>query len=77
MKKIGFIGAYDKTDLILYVAKILTTLNKTTIIPAKVTKVAISSFPAILRIWLITAVSIPIAAILNIISISIFSPNLD
>ena len=29
MKKIGFIGAYDKTDLILYVAKILTTLTKT------------------------------------------------
>lgn len=28
MKKIGFIGAYDKTDLILYVAKILTTLKK-------------------------------------------------
>lgn len=28
MKKIGFIGAYDKTDLILYVAKILTVLNK-------------------------------------------------
>lgn len=28
MKKIGFIGAYDKTDLILYVAKILTILNK-------------------------------------------------
>ena len=28
MKKIGFIGAYDKTDLILYVAKILTTLGK-------------------------------------------------
>lgn len=28
MKKIGFIGAYDKTDLILYVAKILTTLRK-------------------------------------------------
>ncbi|MGN1296907.1 MAG: hypothetical protein ACI4VH_00500 [Clostridia bacterium] len=28
MKKIGFIGAYDKTDLILYVAKILTTLQK-------------------------------------------------
>lgn len=28
MKKIGFIGAYDKTDLIVYVAKILTTLNK-------------------------------------------------
>ena len=27
MKKIGFIGAYDKTDLILYVAKILTTLK--------------------------------------------------
>lgn len=28
MKKIGFIGAYDKIDLIIYVAKILTTLNK-------------------------------------------------
>lgn len=28
MKKIGFIGAYDKTDLIIYVAKILTTLQK-------------------------------------------------
>lgn len=28
MKKIGFIGAYDKTDLILYVAKILVELNK-------------------------------------------------
>lgn len=28
MKKIGFIGAYDKIDLIIYVAKILTTLGK-------------------------------------------------
>lgn len=28
MKKIGFIGAYDKTDLIIYIAKILTVLNK-------------------------------------------------
>lgn len=28
MKKIGFIGAYDKTDLILYVAKILTQTDK-------------------------------------------------
>ena len=28
MKKIGFIGAYDKTDLIIYIAKILTTLKK-------------------------------------------------
>lgn len=28
MKKIGFIGAYDKTDLIIYVAKILTVLGK-------------------------------------------------
>ncbi len=28
MKKIGFIGAYDKIDLIIYVAKILTTLDK-------------------------------------------------
>lgn len=28
MKKIGFIGAYDKIDLIIYIAKILTTLKK-------------------------------------------------
>lgn len=28
MKKIGFIGAYDKIDLIIYLAKVLTTLNK-------------------------------------------------
>lgn len=32
MKKVGFIGAYDKTDLIIYVAKILTTLNKNVLI---------------------------------------------
>ena len=28
MKKIGFIGGYDKTDLIIYVAKILTELGQ-------------------------------------------------
>lgn len=28
MKKVGFIGVYDKIDLIIYVAKILTTSNK-------------------------------------------------
>lgn len=28
MKKIGFIGAYDKTDLIIYIAKVITTLGK-------------------------------------------------
>lgn len=28
MKKIGFIGAYDKIDLIIYIAKILTVLEK-------------------------------------------------
>lgn len=28
MKKIGFMGAYDKTDFILYVAKILVEMNK-------------------------------------------------
>lgn len=32
MKKIGFIGAYDKTDLLLNIAKILTTMNKKTLI---------------------------------------------
>ncbi len=28
MKTIGFIGAYDKTDLIIYIAKLLTEMNK-------------------------------------------------
>lgn len=28
MKTIGFIGAYDKTDLIIYMAKLLTEMNK-------------------------------------------------
>ena len=32
MKKIGFIGAYDKTDLILYVAKIIAELNKSVLV---------------------------------------------
>ncbi|MBO5412772.1 MAG: hypothetical protein J6A29_00415 [Clostridia bacterium] len=32
MKKIGFIGAYDKTDLILYVAKVLVEANKKVIV---------------------------------------------
>ena len=32
MKKIGFIGAYDKTDLLLNIAKILTTLEKKVIV---------------------------------------------
>lgn len=32
MKKIGFIGAYDKTDFILYIAKIITEMNKTVLV---------------------------------------------
>ena len=28
MKKIGFIGAYDKTDMIVYIGKILTVLKQ-------------------------------------------------
>ena len=32
MKKIGLIGAYDKTDFILYVAKILSILGKSVIV---------------------------------------------
>ena len=28
MKKIGFLGAYDKTDLIVYIAKLITMTNK-------------------------------------------------
>ncbi len=32
MKKIGFIGAYDKTDFILYIAKILVEMGKSVLI---------------------------------------------
>ena len=32
MKKIGFIGAYDKTDVILSVAKVLTMAGKKVLI---------------------------------------------
>ena len=32
MKKIGFIGAYDKTDVILSVAKVLTMVGKKVLI---------------------------------------------
>lgn len=28
MKKIGFLGAYDKTDMLLYIAKVLTAMEK-------------------------------------------------
>ncbi len=48
MKKIGFIGAYDKTDLIVYVAKILTTLNqKVLVIDSTVNQKARYVVPAI------------------------------
>ena len=32
MKKIGFIGAYDKTDMLLNIAKILTTMKNRVLI---------------------------------------------
>lgn len=32
MKKIGFIGAYDKTDLILYVAKAAVEIGKSVLV---------------------------------------------
>lgn len=38
MKKIGFIGAYDKIDLIINVAKVLTTLNKKVLVIDSTTK---------------------------------------
>lgn len=39
MKKVAFIGGYDKTDLILYIAKILTVLgNKVLVIDTTLTK---------------------------------------
>lgn len=48
MKKIGFIGAYDKIDLMIYIAKILTTLNqKVLIIDSTVNQKARYIVPAI------------------------------
>ena len=48
MKKIGFIGAYDKTDMILNIAKILTTMkNKVLIIDSTINQKARYIVPAI------------------------------
>lgn len=48
MKKVGFIGAYDKTDLIIYVAKILAVLKKKVlVIDATVNQKARYIVPAI------------------------------
>ena len=48
MKKIGFIGAYDKTDLIIYVAKILTVLKyKVLVIDSTINQKARYIVPAI------------------------------
>lgn len=41
MKKIGFIGAYDKTDFMMYIAKILTVLgNRVIVIDSTITQKA-------------------------------------
>ena len=52
------------------------TIIKTMISPVKVTSVAISSLSDFFKSWLITAVIIPIAAILKIIPISMATPFL-
>lgn len=48
MKKIGFIGAYDKTDMLLNIAKILTTLrNRVLIVDSTINQKARYIVPAI------------------------------
>ena len=48
MKKVGFIGAYDKTDLILYIAKILTALdNKVLVVDSTINQKARYVVPTI------------------------------
>lgn len=48
MKKVGFIGAYDKTDFILYIAKILVEMGKRVLlIDATLTQKAKYIIPAI------------------------------
>lgn len=48
MRTVGFIGAYDKTDLILYIAKLITAMRKKVlIIDATITQKAKYIIPAI------------------------------
>ena len=48
MKKVGFIGVYDKTDMILNLAKILTTMgNKVLVVDSTVNQKAKYVVPAI------------------------------
>lgn len=48
MKTIGFIGAYDKTDLMIYLAKIMTTLNrKVLLVDSTITQKARYTVPVI------------------------------
>ena len=48
MKNIGFIGAYDKTDLLLNIAKILTTMNfKVLVVDSTINQKARYVVPAI------------------------------
>ena len=48
MKKIGFIGAYDKTDMLLHIAKILTALGiKTVVIDSTINQKAKYVVPVI------------------------------
>ena len=48
MKKIGFIGAYDKTDMLLNIAKILTTMkNKVLVVDSTINQKAKYVVPAI------------------------------
>ena len=48
MKKVGFIGAYDKIDLILYVAKVLSEMGqKVLIIDTTITQKARYIVPCI------------------------------
>lgn len=48
MKKIGFIGAYDKTDMLLNIAKILTTMkNRVLIVDSTINQKAKYVVPAI------------------------------
>ena len=48
MKRIGFIGGYDKTDLIIYIAKILTVLeNRVLVIDATTSQKARYVVPVI------------------------------
>ena len=51
MKKVAFIGSYDKSDIIIYIAKIITSLDKKVlVVDATINQKARYIIPAMLKL---------------------------